>query len=533
MSNKDLLIHKGQFFSTLFDLDTVDEIEKFAKTGNGVTNQPLKTINVKTYLSTKPASINIFEHIMYLTKLDKYISPLNKTRIMKEVFKGQDDLLNIIQTSSNFEALFNFLFAYTNMTREKIDSFILESIYKLFYVQEPEYDEELRVHYLNNVLKNMHVIKLSHHLSKIAELENTNFHRQRLFDLLSICIVLAKQDTLKHPHIIKIFTRDVKNKIEYYFHLESSSKTAVELRLLYEVLETIKITHKINSNMYDQILQLLKHMSEHYLNESTIVQVFRMLAKQSEIIKSSSQHVRNTLIDEYLTFLYTMSCKQLCMLMLIVDELHILMKLDRSRNNLYKYDKFIVQGEDFSKSFKKNVFHDEDFMQLVRDNLSTTKFIVDVAFDKHQKDHECICDKTVVVNLFEDKTGDELWTTLHLTQQGLNELYRSEKFQYQTTSKAILDKEIVPYYISRTWCRYTYRDYKKSCDETINQRCSEDKSIFDNLDIKYLIQKCMDKRKAFAQVCQYKHDPEHQQEIDNTQARIDDCISKINDQNLD
>jgi ribosomal 50S subunit-associated protein YjgA (DUF615 family) len=99
----------------------MEEIEEFAKTGNGVTKHPLKTISVQSYLDYTEKEKNIVEHFNLLQKLDRFISPSDKTKIVQEVIKRQLNFLEDLQDQSTYEIIIAFLNKFTNTTQEKFD----------------------------------------------------------------------------------------------------------------------------------------------------------------------------------------------------------------------------------------------------------------------------------------------------------------------------------------------------------------------------------------------------------------------------
>ena len=479
MTNKDLLIRKQQFFTKLFfTYKTQKSVDEFAKTGNGVTNHPLKTISVQTYLNTTDQVENIFEHFRLLVKLDRYISPVDKTKIISKVIKRQEDFLKIYQDDNNHKIITNFLFTHTNITQQKLDEFIIYSINKKFYEFKPYIDEDLKIPAVSFIPNNRIAKIINEHINNLAELEDMYFSIWiNLRYLMAMCIVLAEQKTLKQPQVILAFLNHVMTQIEFVSFSDTASEAAKQLKFLHKTLESIKTRNKIEDDMFNKLIKILKHMSEHYINESTIVQIFRSLTKQVISIQDLPKQEKIQLIDEHLKFLNTLTCKQLCMLKLLVDEIQVLMKVDKARHTAATMDiqlkdlvnqdlinnlGFLIKRSDIEDdkktkktfNYKKDstyLMHDKTFVQLLLDNLTHVKIMIDATFNYHQKDHQCVCDKTTVINLFEDTVNEDLWSAFHFTLQGLNELFHDEKHQYEEFKrKAKLHPDAVPYNISRT-----------------------------------------------------------------------------------
>ena len=129
-----------------------------------------------------------------------------------------------------------------------------------------------------------------------------------------------------------------------------------------------------------------------------------------------------------------------------------------------------------------------------------------------------------------DIQGDDMWTQPHFSQQGLNELFRYVSNIPSSTlnhkDETVLNQSHYDlFHLSRTWCKYSYRDYKQICDQV--RTCGSNLSPEQNQENLHIIQQCINKRDLYQHSCVYELDQGHSEKLRQLEKTEADCIKSI------
>ena len=342
---------------------------------------------------------------------------------------------------------------------------------------------------------------------------------------------------------------------------------------------TVENPNPIQTKCIYAIRDVCNTMSEHYYNESILLNVFKVffnylqsiLVKKIDLLSTIKDQdllhtIKISFIDECLLLLKSFDCFQICSIRCFIDDLYYLLKHEHASNKCHEFDPlctFYFPQESLKHIELRLFMYNKDYITFIQIHFLLLKTIIDTACKNHEKEckHNCKCNCNNLKNLFDDHPTDynmpldlsqskSVWSMFHLTQQGVNELFAYEKltilednvigyynksFKYETPFYKQKEEEFEhrSFTISKTWCRNAYNDYKATCkflEDPIQSECTDNYSIPQNKHIKQLIYQCTSKRDRYTKECQYERDKGHNTQVQTLKSKIKECAEIINQQ---
>ena len=472
--------NKSIFLNHLLELNEED-FEKEVKSKNGFNYNPLKSITDKEYIYDIPYWRTIDEHILILTKFKRFITIKDLTKITKEIFNNLNNVR--IKELQNKPQLLNWFIENTGLTR----TLLIKMIFKrIEYLYRPEITEEI----IENILS----------ISK----NKLNIH---FFSTLHVKFILflfesVRNDIIQEP-FIEEFIIYLFYKLEDIVHFDKASFSAKKIKLQSTIINELINIYPLTNSQQDTLDKINLHfykVEEHWINESIITKVFRWMTIYTYYDRYDHDKNLNLVFNE-------LTDKQKCILQVIIDDLIKLFNEETSRT-LRRESKNKIQP-----------LYDAFVVSIIKLNIHVVKS--KLFFPCYRED--------IIKEEIYSIDGDELWSNYNLSRQGLNELYedeRDEEQKYYKQHNITKEDNISPFYLSRYWCRASYRDYKKVCEKV--KSCNSNLSNNENKSIRYLIHSCSKKIEMYRHACVHKPDEGHKQEIEKLEDMYIECGDILN-----